>query len=48
MRTTYMSEYQYNFDQNSSRRDDKISEMNLAIENQENYIRDLERVDEAQ
>lgn len=32
MRSTYMSEYQVNFDQNSSRRDDKIAEMNMAIE----------------
>lgn len=38
MRSTYMSEYQTNFNQNSSRRDDRISEMNLALESQDNYI----------
>lgn len=43
-----MSEYQVNFDQNSSRRDDKIGEMNMAIDNQENYIKDLEKIDETQ
>ena len=43
-----MSEYQGNFDQNSTRRDDKISEMNMAIDNQENYIKELEKEDAAQ
>lgn len=43
-----MSEYQTNFNQNSSRRDDKISEMNMAIESQDNYIADLQKGDEAQ
>ena len=47
MRQQYMSEYQTNFDQNSSRRDDKIAEMNMAIESQDNYIRDLEKAEEA-
>ena len=36
-----MSEYQENFNQNSSRRDDKIHEMNAAIEFQENNIKEL-------
>ena len=43
MRNNYMSEYQVNFNQNSSRRDDKISEMNLAIESKEEKIRDLKK-----
>ena len=47
MRSTYMSEYQVNFDQNSSRRDDKISEMNMAIDSQENYIRELDKNEKA-
>ena len=32
MRGGYMSEYQLNYDQNSSRRDDRLVEMNMAIE----------------
>ena len=43
-----MSEYQENFNQNSSRRDDKITEMNSAIEFQENNIKDLYKIDEHQ
>ena len=47
-RTSYMSEYQSNFNQNSSRRDDKIGEMNSAIEFQENYIKELRKIHEHQ
>ena len=47
-RTSYMSEYQSNFNQNSSRRDDKIGEMNSAIEYQENYIKELRKIHEHQ
>ena len=43
-----MSEYQSNFNQNSSRRDDKIGEMNSAIENQENLIKELRKLSEHQ
>ena len=43
MRGGYMSEYQLNYDQNSSRRDDRLVEMNMAIDSQTNYTRDLER-----
>ena len=43
MRSTYMSEYQQNFDMNSSRRDDKISEMNMAIDTREDYINELKK-----
>lgn len=32
MRGGYMSEYQMNYDHNSSRRDDRLIEMNMAIE----------------
>jgi hypothetical protein len=31
MRGCYMGEYQGNYDQNTSRKDDKITEMNTAI-----------------
>ena len=44
MRGGYMSEYQLNYDQNSSRRDDRLVEMNMAIESQVNYTRELERM----
>ena len=43
-----MSEYQSNFNQNSSRRDDKIGEMNSAIESQENLIKELRKLGEHQ
>ena len=43
-----MSEYQSNFNQNSSRRDDKIGEMNSAIEYQENYIKELRKIHDHQ
>lgn len=42
MRGGYMSEYQINYDQNSSRRDNRLVEMNMAIENQNNYMVDLQ------
>lgn len=48
MRITYMEDFQENFNQNSSRRDDKISEMMQSISHQENCIRDLEREKNAQ
>lgn len=44
MRGGYMSEYQMNYDHNSSRRDDRLIEMNMAIEAQIDYAKDLERV----
>jgi len=46
MRGGYMSEYQLNYDQNSSRRDNRLVEMNMAIDSQVNYSRELERVHE--
>ena len=46
MRGGYMSEYQLNYDQNSSRRDNRLTEMNSAIDAQVNYARELERVHE--
>ena len=48
MRNTYMGEYQHNFNQNSSRRDDRIAEMNGSIDTQESSIKDLHKVDELQ
>ena len=48
MRSTYMGEYQHNFNQNSSRRDDRIAEMNGSIDTQESSIKDLHKVDELQ
>lgn len=32
MRDGYMSEYQLNYDQNSTRRDNRLEEMNMAID----------------
>ena len=46
MRGGYMSEYQLNYDQNSSRRDNRLIEMNSAIDAQVNYARELGRVHE--
>ena len=48
MRNSYMVEYQANFDQNSSRRDNRIAEMNQSIDTQEDSIKDLNKVDEMQ
>lgn len=48
MRIGYMEEFQENFNQNSSRRDDKISEMMQSISMQEGCIRELERDKSAQ
>ena len=48
MRGGYMSEYQLNYNQNSSRRDNRLVEMNQSIESQVSYSRDLERVHEQQ
>ena len=48
MRGGYMSEYQINYDHNSSRRDDRIIEMNMAIEAQVDYAKDLARTMEQQ
>lgn len=41
MRAGYMHEFQENFDLNTSRKDERISEMNLIIKAQNEYIRDL-------
>ena len=46
MRGGYMSEYQQNYDQNTSRCTGRLVEMNMAIENQEDYTRELTRVQE--
>ena len=43
MRGGYMTDYQLNYDQNSSRRDDRLVEMNAAIEDQDAYTRDLQK-----
>lgn len=48
MRVTYIGEYQHNLDQNTSRRDDRIAEMNQSIETQDSGIKDLNKVDELQ
>ena len=37
-----MGEYQSNFDQNTSRKDDKIADMKAAIRAKEDYISELE------
>lgn len=47
-RTSYMSEYQENFNQNSSRRDDKLTEMSQTIVVKEDEIRELIKSEEAQ
>ena len=44
MRGGYMGEFQLNYDHNSSRRDDRLIEMNMAIEGQIEYARDLDRI----
>ena len=41
MRGCYMGEYQGNYDLNTSRKEDKISEMNAAITAQCNYIKEM-------
>lgn len=41
MRGCYMGEYQGNYEQNTSRKDDKINEMNMAIQAQVDYIKEL-------
>lgn len=41
MRGCYMDEYQSNYDQNTSRKDNKICEMNSAIQAQVDYIKEL-------
>lgn len=43
MRGSYMSEYQLNYEQNTSRRDDRLVEMNMAIEAQVEYAKDLDK-----
>jgi len=42
MRGCYMGEYQSNYDMNTSRKDDKIAEMNAAIQSRVVYINELE------
>lgn len=41
MRGCYMGEYQENYDLNTSRKEDKIAEMNMNINFQCNYIKEL-------
>ena len=43
-----MGEYQLNYDHNSSRRDDRLVEMNMAVENQVDYSKEIEREMEQQ
>ena len=38
-----MNDYQINYDQNTSRKSDRLIEMNLAIEAQDNYAKEIER-----
>ena len=38
-----MGEYQLNYDHNSSRRDDRLVEMNMAVDNQVEYSKEIER-----
>ena len=42
MRGCYMGEFQSNYDQNTSRKDDKIAEMNAAIQAKIKYNNELE------
>ena len=44
MRGCYMSEYQDNYEQNTTRRDDRVHEMNMAIKAQVEYISQLKSV----
>ena len=41
MRNSYMVEYQTNLDQNTSRKDDKITEVSQEIETQNSSIKEL-------
>jgi len=43
MRESYMQEYQMNLDQNTSRRDDKITEISIELESQNSQMQDLEK-----
>jgi hypothetical protein len=48
MHQTYIGEYQHNMDLNTSRKDDRIAEMNQSIDTQESNIQDLNKTDETQ
>jgi hypothetical protein len=41
MRNSYMQEYQNNFEQNTSRKDDKITEVSQEINTQNSNIKEL-------
>ncbi len=41
MRNSYMVDYQTNLDQNTSRKDDKITEVSQEIETQNSSIKEL-------
>jgi hypothetical protein len=43
MRELYMNEYQENYDQNTSRTEDRISDAKQSIEDKESHIRTLEK-----
>jgi len=48
MRGGYMNEFQHNYDLNTSRRDDRLVEMNMAIVAQVDYQKELDRAMEQQ
>jgi hypothetical protein len=43
MRDLYMNEYQENYDQNTSRTEDRISDAKQSIDDKESHIRTLEK-----
>ena len=44
-RTSYVGDYQENFNQNTSRSQDKVAEMHQAIVSTEGSVRDLVKAD---
>ncbi len=48
MRGGYMTEFQINYNQNSSRRDDRLVEMSLSIEAEDNYANELAKTRDTQ
>lgn len=48
MHQTYIGEYQHNMDLNTSRKDERIAEMNQSIDTTESNIQDLNAVEDYQ
>ena len=44
MRGCYMGEYQSNYDQNTSRKDNRIAEMEAVIQAQVDYIKEMRSI----